>query len=187
MVILKIFTIKMKNIEVEIRSFISEEKYKELIDFFKKNWEFLWKDYQETFYFNGEKDLRIQKNENYSKIWMKEWNIHDEARKEIEIKVPKDDFEKLENLFLWLGYDIEIKWYRLRNDFKWEWIRISLDHTKWYWYIIELEIMSSIEEKDKNSDYLKKKFVELWINITSKDEFTQKYKYYKENWHELTK
>ncbi len=118
---------------------------------------------------------------------MKEWNIHDEARKEIEIKVPKDDFEKLENLFLWLGYDIEIKWYRLRNDFKWEWIRISLDHTKWYWYIIELEIMSSIEEKDKNLDYLKKKFVELWINITSKDEFTQKYKYYKENWHELTK
>ena len=177
----------MKNIEVELRSFITEEKSKELLDFFGKNWEFLNKDYQETFYFDWAEDLRIQKNENYSKIWMKKWKMHDEAREEIEIKVQKDDFGKLENLFLWLWYNVEIKWFRTRNTYKWEWIDVSIDYTKWYWYIIELEILSDLEEKEKNLEYLKSKFLELEIDISPKEDFTKKYEFYKNNWYELTR
>ena len=61
----------MKNIEVELRSFVTTEKYGELLDFFGKNAEFKGKDYQETYYFDCAEDLRIQKNDSYAKIWMK--------------------------------------------------------------------------------------------------------------------
>ncbi|MDD2388098.1 MAG: hypothetical protein PHP52_15095 [Bacteroidales bacterium] len=40
---------------------------------------------------------------------MKKGKIHDDSREEIEIKFDKNDFEKLETLFLSLGYNIEIK------------------------------------------------------------------------------
>ncbi len=94
----------MKNIETEIRSFISKEQYEDLLDFFSKNAVFAKEDYQESLYFDCEQDLRIQKNNFFSKIWMKKGNIHDDHREEIEIKCDKDDFEKLETVFtsIWL-------------------------------------------------------------------------------------
>jgi len=59
------------NVEVEVRSFISKEKYVELLEFFKHNAKLVKEDDQETFYFDCAKDLRIQKNNTYSKIWLK--------------------------------------------------------------------------------------------------------------------
>src|SRR3989344_6831132 len=100
------------DIEVEVRSFVSKEKYEELLKFFKKEGHFINEDYQETYYFNSVEDLRIQRNNFFSKIWLKKGKIHDDYREEIEIKFHKDDFEKLERLFKALGYDIEIKWFR---------------------------------------------------------------------------
>ena len=41
------------NIEVEIRSFISKERYEELLEFFKKEGKFISEDYQETYYFDS--------------------------------------------------------------------------------------------------------------------------------------
>jgi uncharacterized protein YjbK len=46
-------------IEVEIRSFITEEQYDNLLNFFKKNAKFVKEDEQETYYFESEQDLRI--------------------------------------------------------------------------------------------------------------------------------
>ena len=54
-------------------------------------------------------------------------------------------------------------------------------------YIIEFEKMYSEEEKEKTLDLLKEKFKILNIPITSKEEFNKKFKYYKDNWRELTK
>ncbi|GEM_PF-2211807 len=72
------------NIEVEIRSFISKDQYQELITFFHKNGQFKGEDNQETYYFDAEQDLRIQRNHTHSKIWMKKGKLHDEHREEIE-------------------------------------------------------------------------------------------------------
>ena len=58
----------MKNIEVEIRSFISPEQYGQLIDFFTSNGTFLSEDEQVTYYFDSKEDLRIQKNKFYAKV-----------------------------------------------------------------------------------------------------------------------
>ncbi|MBX4196347.1 CYTH domain-containing protein [Candidatus Pacearchaeota archaeon] len=175
-----------KNIEVEIRSLISQDKYDELISFFKQNSEFLGEDYQETHYFDSDQDLRIQKNNTFSKVWLKKGKIHDDHREEIEIKCKKEDFEKLESLYHALGYKVSIKWFRNRHSFDWNGIVVALDHTKGYGHIIELEILSDEENKEKNLKLLKEKLASLNIPLTPKEQFDVHFKNYKENWQELT-
>jgi hypothetical protein len=63
--------IAMKNIEVEVRAFVDESKHHQLVDFFEQHAQFLKEDSQVTHYFTGNHDLRIQKNNFFSKIWMK--------------------------------------------------------------------------------------------------------------------
>jgi len=176
----------MNNIEAEIRSFLSKEQYEKLLVFFNHNAKLLKEDYQETFYFDSEQDLRIQRNNFYSKIWMKKGKIHDEHREEIEIKFDREYFEELEKLFLALGFNVQIKWYRKRCEFQWEDIIVCLDYTKGYGYIIELEKMTSEIEKEKVYEILTQKIKSLGVDITSKEEFDKKYQYYKNNWKSLT-
>jgi len=175
----------MKNIEVELRSFVDEEKYNQLIDFFDQKANFLKEDMQTTHYFTWDHDLRIQKNNYYSKIWMKKWALHDDHREEIEIQFNKEDFDTLQQLFLSLWYEVEITWIRKRLQFDRDGVEVSLDYTKWYGYIIELEILSTDLEKDENLQILRNKFAELEIAITPKDEFKAKYEWYKTNWKTL--
>ncbi len=105
--------------EVEIRAFIDKNKYNELLAFFKKNGKYLGVDHQETYYLDSESDLRIQKNNSFSKIWLKKGNMHDEAREEIEVKFAREDFPKIEKIFRLLGFAVKIKWLRLRKTFEW--------------------------------------------------------------------
>lgn len=177
----------LKNIEVEIRSFISKEKYEKLLKFFKKKGELIKEDSQESFYFDCDQDLRIQKNDFYSKVWMKKGNLHDKYREEIEIKFDKKDFGELEKLFLSLGFNVDIKWFRKRYEFKWEDVTVCLDYTKGYGYIIELEKMSSVENQKEKFEKLKQKLESLNIKITPKKEFKERFDNYKKNWIELTK
>jgi len=60
------------NIEVEVKSFIFKNQYEKLLDFFKKEAEFLMEDFQETVYFDSDKDLRIQRNSFFQKYVLKE-------------------------------------------------------------------------------------------------------------------
>lgn len=172
-------------IEVEVRSFITKEKYDKLLEFFKRNAEFVKEDYQETYYLDSDADLRIQRNNFFSKIWLKKGKLHDDSREETEIKFKIGDFEKLERLFLDLGFNVEIKWFRKRYHFKWEKIDVMLDHTRGYGYIIELERISSEEEKEKIFEMLKTKLKIIGVKPTPREEFDRKYKYYKKNWRKL--
>ena len=172
-------------IEVEVRSFVSTEKYKELIEFFSKKGKIISTDNQITYYFACDEDLRIQKNDFFSKIWLKKGKIHDEFREEIEIKYHKDDFEKLEKLFLAIGYSVAIKWFRTRHTFEWKDVNVMVDYTKGYGYVIELEKKTDEKGKDKTLEMLKQKMKLLNIPITPKKEFDEKYEFYKKNWREL--
>jgi len=173
-------------IEVELRSFVTKEQYEKLLDFFSIEAKLLKDDNQETHYFAGESDLRIQKNNYFSKIWMKKGKIHDESREEIEIKFPMEDFGKLQDLFESLGYKVHIKWFRDRKQFDWNGIDVSLDYTKGYGHIIEMELLVKEEnEKIEALQKLKDKFKHLGIDITPKEVFNEKFAYYKENWRSL--
>jgi len=172
-------------IEVEVRSFITKEEYNRLLNFFKSKSSSSKEDYQETFYFDSEQDLRIQRNNFFSKIWMKKGKIHDDAREEIEIQFKKEDFEELERLFLALGYNVKIKWFRTRNEFEWDGIKVCVDYTRGYGYIVEFEKMSDEASKEKDFIFLKEKLESLGIKISPKEEFESKFQYYKENWKRL--
>ena len=172
-------------VEVEVRSFVTKEKYEELLSFFRNNAEFVNEDYQETFYFDSKEDLRIQKNNFFSKIWLKKGKMHDESREEIEIKFGKSEFEKLEKLFLSVGFNVQIKWFRTRHTFKWQGVDVMVDFTRGYGYIIEIEKISEEQEKDKTLAMLKEKLEQLGIKQTPKEEFDAKFKHYKEYWQKL--
>jgi len=173
------------NIEVELRSFISEEKYFELLEFFGKNGELINEDNQTTYYFDCPQDLRIQKNDFFSKIWLKKGELHDDHREEIELKFDKDYFDILEELFSSLGYGVDIKWFRKRHTFDWSGISVMVDYTKGYGYILELEKMSDEAGKESALALLRNKMKDLGIEITPKEKFEEMYKYYKDNWREL--
>jgi len=117
---------------------------------------------------------------------MKKGKIHDDFREETEIKFSKEDFEMLERIFLALGYNVEIKWFRKRLRFNWYDIKVTVDFTKGYGYILELEKMSSEENKEQTLNLLKQKLKELDLEETPKEEFNKKYEYYKNNWKNLT-
>ena len=174
-----------EKIEVEVRSFISKEEYEKLLEFFRQNAVLIKEDLQETHYFNCKKDLRIQKNSKGSKIWLKEGEMHDDAREEIEIFSEKDNFKDMERLFNSLGYEVNIKWLRERKQFDWNGIKACLDYTKGYGYIIELEKIGNENNKEEILEELKQKLRELNIALTPKEEFNNKYNYYKENWRNL--
>lgn len=175
------------DIEVEIRSFITKEQYEELLEFFKENAKLEKEDSQETSYFDCDEDLRIQKNNTGAKVWLKKGKLHDEHREEIEIKFEKEDFGTLEKLFLTLGYNTQIKWFRSRHQYEWEDITVCIDYTKGYGHIVELEKMSNQENQEKDLEVLKKKLKHLGIELTPREQFEEKFKDYKKNWKELTK
>ena len=176
----------MNNIEAEIRSFITKEQYEKLLEYFNKNAQLKMEDYQKTFYFDAPEDLRIQRNNFFSKIWLKKGKIHDETREETEIKFDRNEFGKLQQLFTVLGYKIKIKWFRQRHEFDWDGITADIDYTKGYGYIIELEKLCSEEQKEKVLNELKSKLKELSVELTRREEFEKKFKHYEKNWQKLT-
>lgn len=177
--------IQDKKIEVEIRSFITKEKYEELLEFFNQKAEFVKEDFQETFYFDETSNLRIQRGNNSAKLWHKSGNVHDEFMEEIEIKTKREYFENLEKFLNKLGHDVKIKWFRKRKQFNWDGIKVCLDYTKSYGYIIELEKIGTEDNKNQILKELKQKLNELGIPLTPREEFERKYNYYKENWRKL--
>ncbi len=173
------------SIEVEIRSFIDKEDRDRLLSFFRSDARFIKKDFQETLYLNTETDLRIQRNDSHSKIWMKRGVIHDEAREEVEIPFDRADFDKMIEIFRSAGIETSIKWMRERHLFNWNGITVSIDDTKGYGMIIELEIISNDEDKERDLARLRDAMSELGIEPTSKEEFDRRLGEYKTKWRSL--
>ena len=172
-------------IEVEVKGIISKERYEELLNFFKKEGKFINEDNQETHYFETKDDLRIQKNDFFSKICFKEGELHDEFREEIDIKCKKDEFDNLKRLFDNLGYGVLVKWFRKRHTYEWEGFTVTLDDTKGFGNIIEIEKVTTDEDKETALNLIKEKFQKLGIPISSKEELKKKFEHYRDNWKEL--
>jgi|ETNmetMinimDraft_2_1059921.scaffolds.fasta_scaffold02109_5 predicted adenylyl cyclase CyaB len=173
------------NIEVEVRSFISEGKYLELLEYFKMNARLVEEDYQENYYFDCDANLVVQRGNVGSMVRLKKGKIHDNCREEKEIIFSRDDFDKINDLLSGLGHTNEIKWFRERKEFEWEGVRVCLDYTKGYGYIIELEEMSDVGDRDRVLEKLRARLAGLGVEETSREEFDRKYEYYKENWRGL--
>jgi len=100
----------MAMIECELRSFLTKERFDVLRERLSLEGEHVGTDDQVTYYYDGPKDLRIQKNGSYAKVWLKKGKMHDEAREEVEIRTAKENFDALDELFRTLGYGVSIEW-----------------------------------------------------------------------------
>jgi predicted adenylyl cyclase CyaB len=175
------------SVETEIRAFISPEEYSHLSGYFADEGLFIKEDNQTTYYLNSSQDLRVQQNDFFSKIWLKKGNMHQESREEIEVIFLREDFLKIESMFKNMGYEILIKWFRKRKEYKWNEINVFLDYTKGYGHVIELEIVSPPGKEEENLTLLREKFKFLGISENSEEEFNKKYNHYKANWKKLVK
>ncbi len=177
----------MSSIECEIRSFLSDQKYKELLEFFEREAEFAGEENQVTYYFDCEQDLRIQMSNDEAKLWLKMGTMHDDAREEIEVKFMRGDFATLERLITSLGYNVEIKWFRKRRRYLWRGTKVTLDQTEGYGKIIEIERLGTEETQDEILCDLRDLLGELDIAPTPREEFNRKFEHYRNNWRDLVR
>jgi predicted adenylyl cyclase CyaB len=176
---------RINNIEVEARSFIDKSEFRRLKNFFDKNGKLTGEINDQTVYFSGPKDLRIRRDESHAYLILKEGKIHDDHREEIEINFGREDFGRLEQLLLVLSFKVEIRWQRRRRIYRWRSVKVFLDDTRGYGQIIELEEMASQKNKVKIHKQLVGMLESLGIKITPKEEFNQKFEFYKRNWRNL--
>lgn len=171
-------------IEVELRSFISQDKYNELIKKYNAN-----SQKQITYYFNSEQDFRMMKTQEYTQLWLKTGKMHEESRLEKVVKIDNKYRNDLESMLELLNYDVDIKWYRTRSKIKLEQnAEMCIDYTVGYGYILEIEKQVEDDAKvDEAKALLQKDFEDLGIQVSQKEEFDAKYKDYVQNWKEYTK
>ena len=175
-----------KNIEVEVRSFIDDEQFKDIKGILDRDFEFIKELKEITVYFTGEKDLRMRKNETEASVILKEGKIHDDFRKEFEVKIGVDDFDDMAELFQSLGYTIEIEWQRNRLEYHGNDMKILLDDTKGYGKILEIEKMAEEGNETETHSVITEEMNKFGIEkITSKEEFNERFEYYKQNWQDL--
>ena len=139
----------------------------------------------ETIYFGGPKDLRSRYDGKQTFLILKEGKIHDKFREELTVKCNKEDFNKLEELLVKLGYGVEIRWFRKRRIYRWKGLRLLLGDTKGYGYIVELEKFGKVGKRKTIYKNLENKLKSLGIRITPKGEFSKKFEYYKKNWQKI--
>ena len=177
----------MKNIEVEVRSLITKGEYKRLLEKLDKEAKFVDVIKEETVYlsFNNKKDLRLRRSEKEAFLILKKGKLHDSFRQEFKIRFAREDFGELEELLRVLDYKAKVRWFRKRRLYLWNKIKVFLDDTKGYGFIIELEKIGRVEEAKKIYKNLKNKLKSLGIKITPKKVFNEKFEYYKNNWQKI--
>lgn len=176
----------MKNIEVEARSFIDDEQYRAVKERLDSDAGLVRELDEVTVYFSGEKDLRMRKNASEAFVILKEGKLHDDFRKELEIRIDREDFDDMAELFRSLGHEIEIEWHRKRLEYKAGDMKVLLDDTEGYGKILELERMAEEGQEDATYQELLVEIGRFGVNqITPKEEFNQRFEYYKHNWREL--
>jgi adenylate cyclase class IV len=173
-------------IEVELRTFITKTQYDKLLKKYKNN---ITTEKQITNYYNCKQDFRLMETKEYSQLWIKGGNMHDEFRKERIIKFDNTYKQPLKDMLVMLEYDVEIKWYRIRNKMRLlNDIDVCIDFTEGYGYILEVEkIVSNQELVDDAKKKLEQFLLDNKISLCEKIKFTEKYEYYKNNWREATK
>lgn len=174
-----------KKIEVEIRSIISPNQFKRLEEYFKERGKFIEKNYEETVHFSGPKDLRIRRDDHKAYLILKEGKMHDNAREELEVLVPKKDFGVLERIFISLGFEITSRWKRSRIVYKWKGIKVHLGITRGYGRIIEFEKVVSESKKEETYKKMRRAFESLKIKVTPRKEFEVKYNRYLQQWRNI--
>lgn len=175
----------MKNIEVEISTFVTPAEWQRLRKFFRKHAKFLGAHRDQTTYFNKGGRLRIRVEPKIAYLVFKSGDVHNPHREELEIVFSKRAVISLERLLKGIGFPVVLRWSRRREKYLWGSITVTLDDSKGYGKIFELEKM--VRPGDKGGVYqeLLNKFRSLDIKPLSHKEMDRRYRYYLKNWKRL--
>lgn len=171
-------------IEVELRSFITKDKYEELIKKYNAKCE-----KQITYYFNSKQDFRMMKTKEYTQLWLKTGKMHEASRLEKVVKIDNAYRNDLESMLELLDYEVDIKWFRTRSKVKLdENVELCIDYTVGYGYILEIEKqVEDVADVEEAKKMLEKDFSDLGITVSKKEDFDTKYEDYVKNWKEYIK
>lgn len=176
----------MQNIEVEARSFVTDEQYDAIKRTLDRDFAFVKELKEVTVYFSGEKDLRMRRSETGASVILKEGKLHDDYRKEFEIGIEREDFDDMVELFRSLGYEIEIEWHRCRLEYELGGVKVLLDDTRGYGKILELEKLAEEGREREAHQELETEMEKFGLGaLTNKEEFNRRFEYYKQNWQTL--
>jgi predicted adenylyl cyclase CyaB len=169
-------------LEVELRSFITEQQYDDLFHRFLVQGQLVEHSRQITHYIDHKIDTRIQLSTFGGKVWQKLGNMHDLARKEREVMMSRLDAQTMLEIFQGLGFKIKVSWYRERQIFKLGEIAASLDNTIGYGRILEVEIRCNEHEVNEKQNSLLTFLKEIDIHPSSKAVFDKAFAEYIEHW-----
>jgi len=147
----------MNNIEVERRSFLSEEKYKELITILEQNAVSLGQDDKNVvFYVFKDKLIKVvdEKSKGKAKIVYKSDHIcNSNSLEEIEIPISPNDFEKA-NLLISkiLTADTVLHSFQQRHNYSYKGTEIALKYSDTWGHHVEIEVMVNNADKAEEAE-----------------------------------
>ena len=172
----------MKNIEVEIQTVVAGKDWPRLKKFFDRNAKFLGEHKDRTAYFEKNGRIRIRMEPAWAYFVFKSGKMHDRARKEIEIKFSKKDARLAEKFLNSLGFPVQIRWERVRRKYLWNGVTVTLDDTRGYGKLLELEKMSAAGGQERTFKLLVKRLKFLRVKPTSRENLNRKFRNYIKNW-----
>jgi len=171
-----------KNIEVEIRGLILDEKYQEVKEFFDKNAkkvgvkDRILIDYS-TFLPGGieerTKDIRLRVTNGIPEIIVKlgEWGGA-EQRKELSIKTERGTFDLLTEIFAALGYEKGVLAVRKSHVYEYKDTEFALVEVPDHSYYFEAERMiDEGEDADEIIKEMENLCAELGLSVISREDF----------------
>ncbi len=177
-------TTDRKTVECEVRSLIDRSQYEKLKAFFSNVADFVSEGSQETRYFEGPHDLRIQRGGSYAKVWLKKGSVLDGSLQEVDIRLDSETFPKLEKLFEALGYKTAVVWQRYRLSFAWDDVAVALDHTEGYGYVVEMRLSCDEASRGQTNERLRERLAMLGLRPTPKPVLHERFSHYRERWKE---
>ncbi len=175
------------NIEVEIQTFLSPTEAKRVRTFFNKRARFMGSHRDSTTYFekNGRVRIRIEPRRAY--FVFKGGVMHDHHREEVEIPFDKKFVPLAERFLIALGFPVTVGWFRKREKWLWKGVTVTLDDSKGYGKLLELEKMASLIEKGRVYQMLRQRLTTLRLQPTPRKELNKRFRHYLKHWKMLTK
>lgn len=173
-----------KNIEVELRGPLTQEKYRELVDFFDKEGKFkedkdrVIIDYSSFMPGEGlmgrNKDIRLRVTNGRPEIIIKigKWSGTDD-REEVSVYAEKGSFDNLVKIFALLGMTKGVLAIRKIKVFDYREIEFSLVDLNGYGYSFEAEKMvEGGHDREATKEEIKKVCLDLGLKLFSDQEFS---------------
>ncbi len=167
-----------KNIEVEFRACLDENKYKEIMEFFDSKGEFIFDGERVTTKY-GPADVRIREDWNGTSLMLKVGGINELQREEYKVNI--DSSSEMMKIIEILGLKYVHSWKTIRKKFKFKGFNVCIDDISGFMKTIEIEKVCSIDEAENCKREIQELFDSLDLKAIDPEWFNNEIKKYNQN------